>query len=239
MRIRSRWLTLAISKMIVILTKMLFWTCRKTYCFSASDTDPYVPIEKTRYLYCIWHDRILMTLFIGKPQNVAGLVSKHQDGSYVADTMNFLNIKPVRGSTQRGGTEALRQLMGVAKDYHIAITPDGPRGPRREIKQGIVFLASKTGNSIIPLAYHCKSYWSLKGNWTDLMIPKPFTKVAVFGGHPIPVPKKCSREQMDEIIQQLEAMMEHCEKQALRLVKGETPEQVLADNQPQETRAAA
>ncbi len=231
MRIRSRWLTRAAARLIIVLMRLVFWTCCKRYFPAEPGTNAYEDVGDDRHLYCVWHDQIVMILFSGKPQRAAGLVSKHQDGSYVADVMRMLNVKPVRGSTKRGGAEALKQLLEAAKDHHITITPDGPRGPRHEIKPGIVFLASHTGRKIVPTAFACRSYWSIKGNWTDMMIPKPFTTIIAFGGQPLDVPPNLSREGIAEYAAKLEAIMHQCEQHAQRLLGGESLEDVLAEDE--------
>ncbi len=130
-------------------------------------------------------------------------------------------------------------MMETAKDHHITITPDGPRGPRHELKPGIVFLASHTGRKIVPTAFICKRYWAIKGNWTDMMIPKPFTKIIALGGKPLEVPPDLSKEQMAEYLGKLKALMEDCEEKAKRLANGESAEIVLAEEVTNSKRAAA
>lgn len=239
MRIRSRRLTQVAAWGIVFFMRVLYATCRKSYYAVDPRTNAYEDVGSARHLYCIWHDQILMVLFSGRPQRAAGLVSKHQDGSYVADVMRMRGVKPVRGSTKRGGAEALRQLLETAENLHVTITPDGPRGPRHEIKPGIVFLASHAGRKIVPTAFYCKRFWSIKGNWTDMMLPKPFTRIVVVGGRPLEVPPQLSREGLAEYLQKLKTLMEDCEQKAKRLIQGESPEQVLAEEPATSTRIAA
>ncbi len=87
-------------------------------------------------------------------------------------------------------------MMTTAKDQHIVITPDGPRGPRRKMQSGIVFLASHTGRAIVPTAFACIRSWRIKGSWTDLLLPKPFTKIFLLAGEPVEVPPDLSREEV-------------------------------------------
>ena len=207
--------------------RMLFATCRTRFYETEPGTNAYQDLGDLHQLYCIWHDQIVMVLFSGRPLKSAGLVSKHQDGGYVADVMRFRGIKPVRGSTKRGGAEALRQLLESIGETHVTITPDGPRGPRRQIKPGIVFLASHSGRKIIPTAFACKRYWSIKGNWTDMMIPKPFTEITVLGGRPLEVPPDLDRAGIQRYAELLEARMRECEEQVQRLVKGQSFKEVV------------
>src|SRR6185369_6171521 len=117
-----------------------------------------------------------------------------QDGSYLTEFMRHVGIRGVRGSTNHGGDQALRELMRATSDCHVFITPDGPRGPRRVLKEGIVFLASRTGRSIVPCASGCTRAWSFQGRWTDLTLPKPFSRAIYVLGPPIHVPPGISRD---------------------------------------------
>ena len=228
MRIRSPLLTKLITRVGVVIVKLLFRTCRTQILADDPGSNIYRGTGSRRYLVSIWHDQIIMTLFIGRPQNTAGLVSQHQDGGYVAEVMKALGIAAVRGSTNRGGARAMRELMETTRDLNICITPDGPRGPRHELKTGLVFLASHTGRSIIPTAYACRRCWNIQGSWTDMMIPKPFTKIIVRGGMPIPVPPKLRRAGLDEYTAKLQAEMEKLEAEAAALIRGESlPRQQL------------
>lgn len=221
MRIRNRRLTRLLAWAAVGLLRLLFRTCRREFHLEAAGTNPYGRTGERRFLYCVWHDQIVMTVFSGRPRQMAGLVSRHQDGSYLSDAMEFVGIEPVRGSTSRGGVQALRQLIDKTRNLHVAITPDGPRGPRRQAKSGIVFLASRTGRSIVPTAYGCRRGWKIKGSWTDMLIPRPFTKIFALGGRPIAVPPDLARDGIDHYTAVLQGEMERLETKLERLMDGE------------------
>lgn len=222
MRIRSRFLTKLAGRLAALMFRLLFRTCRVQVVTDVPDISPYQETGTRRFLYCIWHDQLVMTIFSGRPQKMAGLVSQHQDGSYLSDAMEVLGITPVRGSTNRGGGRAMRELLERTKELHVAITPDGPRGPRHDLKTGIVFLASHAGRGIVPTAYTCKSCWKIRGSWTDMMIPKPFTQIFVRGGAPIFVPGDVSRDELETHRLRLQAAMERLEKEAEALARGES-----------------
>jgi lysophospholipid acyltransferase (LPLAT)-like uncharacterized protein len=227
MRIRSRRLTKLVAWLVTAFCRTLFATCRKELYPVGDDPNlcPYRELGSERYLFSVWHDHILAVLFSGRPRDMAGLVSKHQDGSYVAETMKLNGVLPVRGSTNRGGTEALRRMIEVARDRHIAITPDGPRGPRRRAKPGIVFLASHSGRKIVPIGFACRRAWRIRGNWTDMLVPKPFTKIIAVGGPAIAVPPNLTRAQQDEYVRLLDRRMEELDDYAARLLAGDPPVQ--------------
>jgi lysophospholipid acyltransferase (LPLAT)-like uncharacterized protein len=165
---------------------------------------------------------------------MAGLVSGHQDGSYLADAMKSVGIAAVRGSSKRGGSRAMGELLQRVRQFHVAITPDGPRGPRRKIKTGIVFLASHSGRAIIPGAYACRRSWTIRGSWTDMMIPWPFTEIHARGGPLFYVPPGIDRDELEQYAQRLEREMERLE--AL-VAAAATPRQ--AEDKPQQKPASA
>lgn len=232
MRIRSRLLTRIAATLAVALLRLLFRTCRVETHAAVPGISAYHPTGDRRYLYCVWHDQILMTVFTGRPWKMAGLVSRHQDGSYLADSMQMLGIRPVRGSTKRGGVRAMRELIDVTREFHVCITPDGPRGPRRTLKSGIVFLSSHTGRQIVPVAFACRRRWTIRGNWTDMMIPKPFTKIVALGSEPIAVPSGLQRDGIEHYTAVLQAEMDRLGDLAERLAHGHQPV-------PEEFKAAA
>ena len=110
----------------------------------------------------------------------------------------------VRGSTTRGGARAMIKLTKKALTGHsIAITPDGPRGPRRITQPGIVFLARKTGFPIIPIAAKISRYWELP-SWDRFVVPKPFAKVTLAFGEPIHVSRNISDKQVKQYCRAIE-----------------------------------
>jgi lysophospholipid acyltransferase (LPLAT)-like uncharacterized protein len=157
---------------------------------------------------------------LGKPK-IAALVSRHQDGSYLAEFMRYCNVRSIRGSSSRGGAQAMRELLAESDDYHIFITPDGPRGPHHETKDGIVFLASHTGRPIIPVTTLFTRAWHIRGSWTGQWIPKPFSRCLYLLGAPLVIPTDLSREQLGEQRQRLQSEMDRIEAKLARIALGE------------------
>jgi hypothetical protein len=208
MKIKSTLLTKFAAWLLVRGIQTLYLTVRRDEVAVVEDTVPCRPNVQGRYLFCTWHDTIVMPLFHGKQIHTAGMVSGHSDGSFLAYAMHYLHVKPVRGSSGTRGVKALREAITVAQDHHITITPDGPRGPRRKMKDGIVFLAAKSGRPIVPLAYRVSRCWRISGKWTDLVIPKPFSKVTAFLDKPIYVPKNIGREELDSITEEIQQRLD-------------------------------
>ncbi len=211
MKIRSRLLTQILAWTLVTSLKLLFRTLKKEFVVLNNDwdLDAYNVNVKGRYLYCTWHDSILMPLFLGQSEHMAAIVSQHQDGTYLAEVMRHLRIMPVRGSSRRGAVKALREALTAAETHHITVTPDGPRGPRRQMKDGIIYIASKSGRPIVPMTTDCERCWKIKGDWSDLVVPKPFSHVKLILHPPIHVPDNLDRQQIEAYTQQIQDAMDY------------------------------
>ncbi len=179
-------------------------------------TDPRHPDCERMYLYSIWHESIVMPVAMCSIKNMAGLVSRHQDGGILAMTMKRFGIRAVRGSSSKGGTRALRELLTATQNWHITITPDGPRGPRREVKSGIIYLASQSGTPIVCWAFACQNAWVVRGNWTDMVVPKPFSKVNAFVAPPVCVPPNLDRAGIEHYRQRVQRVMEELDQKVAR-----------------------
>lgn len=232
MKIRSKFLTKICAFSLVVIFRTLFSTCKKKIHFQVPKSN-YLIEEEEKFLICVWHHELVIPVLIVPQVNTAALVSQHQDGSYLADTMQMVGILPVRGSSSKGGAKAMKQLMEITKDHHIVITPDGPRGPREEIKSGIVFLASHSGRAILPTAYACKSYWKIKGSWTDMIIPKPFTTMTACVGEPIYIPPKLKKDQLRHYIGIVQKAMDELNVQTQNISKGFATELAPASPHPE------
>ncbi len=226
MRIRSRWLTWAAAGAAVGLSHLLFATCRKVYLGVDDKTKlNYVPgpDDYARYVLCVWHDALLVPTFTaprGLREKTCCLVSQHQDGSYLACAMALLGYSTVRGSSRRGGAQAVRQLLEDTSGKHIVITPDGPGGPRRELKAGAIFVASQLNYRILPGAYSATRAWRLKGRWTDMLIPKPFSTVYIAMGSPIEVPADLSKDQLRQYSAEVQRQMDLLTEEIESLASG-------------------
>ncbi|NNJ27417.1 lysophospholipid acyltransferase family protein [Alienimonas chondri] len=170
--------------------------------------------------YPFWHEWIVPYVFARPHASMAGLISQHRDGGYLADAMTAVGLKTVRGSTSRGGAAAVKQIMNECDSYDLGITPDGPRGPRRELKAGVVFLASRTGRPIVPSAVVCPSAWVVKGSWTDLVLPKPFSRIVYCGGPAIRIPADADRDELTRWQREIETAIARQESRAGTIAAG-------------------
>jgi len=181
----------------------------------AGDTAPKEPVT-----FCIWHNRLALCLEIyrryvkrhGPERRMAAMVSASKDGGILARVLEHYEVEPVRGSTSRCGRQALLELITWAeRGYDLAITPDGPRGPRYVVQDGVLSLAQITGFCIIPI-----SYWlSLKvqvRSWDRFQVPLPFCKCVVALGCPVRVPREATDEEREALRQQLERQLKELTK---------------------------
>jgi lysophospholipid acyltransferase (LPLAT)-like uncharacterized protein len=147
-----------------------------------------------RAIYAFWHAHMLLPAYVGRQRNVKVLISQHRDGEYIAQIVQRLGYSVARGSTTRGGAKALLKMIKKIKEESIslAITPDGPKGPRFVAQSGAILLGQKTQYPIIPVMICLAKYWELP-SWDRFCIPKPFSKARIFYGDPIMVPPKTGK----------------------------------------------
>lgn len=139
-----------------------------------------------RFIYAFWHQRQVYFTWAHRGVGAAVLVSRSKDGEMIAETMRLSNIGAVRGSSSRGGAAAVRELMEVLQSgLDIGITPDGPKGPAREVKDGAVFLAQKLGVPLLPITNALSRKLEIKKAWDRFQVPLPFGRAYVVYGEPI------------------------------------------------------
>lgn len=231
MKIRNRTLNRFLARIACWGFRLLLWTCRSQVIEQQPRTSPYTPNQPERYLYCLWHEMIVLHTFAGKHHDLAAIVSRHRDGGYLADAMRAVGVHPVRGSSSRGGAAAVKEIVAQLDGWHVAITPDGPRGPRHKMKPGILWLAAKTGRPIVPTIGICNNAWHLRLRWTTLTIPKPFSRVLLYGGPFFLVPDDLDRESLPRYAERLEAVMSELEREARGILGMTDGDEIVAPRQ--------
>lgn len=234
MKIRSPLVTRLTAGAFAGVVWLLFRVLKLEFREETPDTNPYTLVPPERYLYCVWHDSMVIPAFAGKHRATAALTSQHADGSFVAHVLRWVGVSTIRGSTNHMGAGAMRQLLRATEDKHIVITPDGPRGPRRQMSMGIAFLASRTGRAVVPTAYSCVRCWRIKGTWTDLIIPKPFARVYLLAGEPIRVPPDLGSDHLQPYVARIQAAMDRLNERAKCLSEGREPKEPFLEAIAQE-----
>jgi lysophospholipid acyltransferase (LPLAT)-like uncharacterized protein len=132
-----------------------------------------------------WHDRIFLGTYFFRDRGIVVMTSKSFDGEYIARFIQRLGYGSIRGSSSRGGAIALIEMIkSMRTGLPMALTLDGPRGPRYVAKTGALILAKKTGNPVLPFVVEAQNFWTVN-SWDKMQIPRPFTRAIVIVGEPI------------------------------------------------------
>lgn len=156
-------------------------------------------------VFVLWHGRLLPCSFYHRGEGLATLISQHQDGDYIAGIVEaWWGFDAIRGSSTRGGSAALRQIVRKLKSgTAVAITPDGPQGPRQKMKTGPLLAAQLAGVPIIPVSAGGGPAWWV-GGWDRFLIPRPFSRIRLLYGEPVYVPRDSTAEELDRQAMELE-----------------------------------
>ena len=196
----------------VSMTLRYRWIDRSDYLAAAGSPGPGI--------YCVWHNRLALCLeaYFGyvKKHNqapgMAAMVSASKDGALLASVLECYGVQPVRGSSSRRGSQALLELTTWSeRGYDLAITPDGPRGPRYVAQDGAISLAQLTGLPIMPVSYHLSRKIQVK-SWDRFQIPLPFCRCEMIFEKPIYVPRESSEEEREKLRLQLEQTLQGISK---------------------------
>jgi lysophospholipid acyltransferase (LPLAT)-like uncharacterized protein len=165
-----------------------------------------------------WHGRILPATFYFRRRGIVVITSENFDGEWIARIIERFWYGTARGSTSRGARKAMLQLVKDMKAGRPAgFTLDGPRGPARVAQPGAVWLASATGNPLLPFHLEASSHWSLR-SWDRTQIPKPFSTVALVVGEPMDVEQSASAETLEHARVELERRLGLLEERAHTLL---------------------
>ena len=150
-------------------------------------------------LFAFWHGRLLMMpLIYYRGKKLSFLVSPHRDGQVVGKALTRFGFHAILGSTTRKGFSAFKQMVKAHQSgSDLALTPDGPRGPRYRVQIGVIELAKLTGRPVIPLSFSASRRKIFK-TWDHFLLPYPFSKGVFIGGEPILVDSKGDRTHLEE-----------------------------------------
>ncbi len=202
--------------------------------------DPMRPEFDGQKIFIFWHEYLLAPLSFRSHCNTALLISRHRDGSWLAHAAHHLGFQIVRGSTGRGGTTALRELLRKGRQLNLATPPDGPRGPRRVLAPGTVYLASKLGLPIVALGLGYDRPWRLK-SWDRFALPRPFSRLRAIGGPAMHIPGDLDREGLDHYRREVQRMLNRLtdESEAWARSGNRKPAEVSGRRQPARYRRRA
>jgi lysophospholipid acyltransferase (LPLAT)-like uncharacterized protein len=210
----SRWLKQFLAESSPPLIAFLLRTFALALRFRIEDPQNLLTREPDQpRIWAFWHNRILMMPYLyGRlcpGRRMLMMVSRSRDGEFITRIMSRFGIDGARGSSSRGGSDALRELLRElerpqARD--IGITPDGPRGPREKVQDGVLALAANSGRAIYPITLRYGRCWKL-GSWDRFQIPRPGAVCRVIIGPTVAAPKSLEPSELDRVRGELERIL--------------------------------
>ena len=190
--------------------RMLLDALMKTVRFEVRDDPAYTALaaSKQPVVYTLWHGRLLPLTWHHRGRGIGALISLSKDGEYIARVVEGWGYQVVRGSTSRGGSRALAEMIRLGrKGRSLAFTPDGPRGPRERMKPGVLVAAMRAGIPIVPLSGAATRAWWFEG-WDRFLVPKPFSRIVLSHGAPLFIPPDTDEAGIERLSQQLESTLQ-------------------------------
>ncbi|WP_169544774.1 lysophospholipid acyltransferase family protein [Sneathiella aquimaris] len=207
----------AIKGLAGLLAALYIWLVYRTSrwtVMNAGQAHRYLANEDP-FILAFWHGRLLMMpTVVLKKSKVHVLISHHADGEIISRAIGHWGQKSIRGSTSKGALPAIKDMLRVLKDREIAvITPDGPRGPRMRVQDGVIRMAAMSGVPVIPVSFSSTRGKCLS-SWDRFFVAKPFGKGVVLWGDPIHVPRKNEDGAYDNAKKEIENQLTELTQQA-------------------------
>lgn len=208
MKIQHPLLVKAVGVTGAWLVRRFAGSCRYHFRYADPTTNPEVARRLGhRYIYAFFHEVMLFPAYYWAWPEMQILISDHRDGELITQVVKRLGFSVVRGSTSRGGARALREMSLRIDQGHLCVTPDGPRGPRRSVHQGVAYLGSRTGLPIVGAGMAFKRPWRAK-SWDRFCVPRPFSQAACVVPEAVVVPQDAGRDTIEACRQEVERRMQ-------------------------------
>ena len=186
-----------IPPLAAFLIKLLMLSCRLVKVEGLERAEEAVSQTGGGAVYATWHQRMPYHFHYFGSRHVTIMISQSRDGEYAARVASWLGFRNVRGSSTRGGSRALREMVQEIREGAIAgMLADGPQGPARVAKMGSVMMARDTGVPLIPVLWGADRCWVFN-SWDKYLVPKPFARVAVLYAEPIRIPSAAQGDAME------------------------------------------
>jgi len=169
---------------------------RTTLRVELLNSERYADLKAKRVpiLFALWHGRMFLAIDAHRNEGIVTMASQSKDGNIITRWLENNGYLVTRGSTSRGGSEALRRMVRhVRSGHNVALTVDGPKGPARVVQSGVVRLARMTDAWILPISFSSSLPLFLR-SWDRYLLPKPFSRNVVAYGEPFAVPQEMSDE---------------------------------------------
>jgi lysophospholipid acyltransferase (LPLAT)-like uncharacterized protein len=175
--------------------------------------------ERRRFVLAFWHRHLLLMRYAYRGDRMNVLISRSRDGEIIASAMEHLGLETVRGSSSRGGVAGLRAILRRAREgSDLGFTPDGPRGPAKQVQPGVLLAAAAAGLPIVPVASGA-SRAKVLGSWDRMLLPLPGSRVVLAFGEPLAIAREARPE---AVAPSLAAALDAVEARAASLA-GERP----------------
>jgi len=209
---KAEWRQRFVAALVYLLVRCVAGTVR----FKLNEgADLFKGEPREKLIFAFWHNRLALSVMLYRryilkfapERRIAGMVSASRDGALLARIFEHFGVEAVRGSSSRRGGQALLELTTWAeRGYDLAITPDGPRGPRYVVQDGVISTAQLTGLPIVPVSYRLN--WKIQsGSWDRFQIPLPFARCEITTGQVLRVPREANDGEREELRKRLEAEM--------------------------------
>jgi len=192
---------------IATLVRQWMGSLRYQGAFYDPTLDPAGPRFSGPALFIFWHEYIPFMFYLRGHCQTAMLVSQHKDAELLSRAAGIMGFDLVRGSSRRGGLTALRIMMQKGKAMNLTMTPDGPRGPRRTLAPGCLYVASKLGMPLVPLGLGYDHPWRNTRAWDHFAIPRPGSRACAVIGPAIYLPAHLDREALEVWRKKIEAVL--------------------------------
>jgi lysophospholipid acyltransferase (LPLAT)-like uncharacterized protein len=200
MKLRSPWLIRLAACVTGAVLRVWLGTLRVRMRSADGRQHPPDPAVE-RYVYAFWHESLLAPAKMRTKAQI--MISQSADGEFITQVCHRLGIGVVRGSSSRNGALGLLDMLRAKGGLHLALTPDGPRGPRRRVQAGVVLLASCTGLPIVPVGVGFTRAWRAR-SWDRFAVPCPFSTLVGVLGEPIQVAPQIDRTGLEQAREQVE-----------------------------------
>lgn len=213
MRIKSKLVNKAGGLLIASTTRVWMATLDHQIAFYDPTADPIHPDYSGSAIFLFWHEYIAAPFYLRGHSNIAMLLSQHQDAEWLSHAARLMGFETVRGSTNRGGVAALRQLLRKSRSMNLAITPDGPRGPRRRLAPGPIYLSSRLGIPLIVFGVGYDRPWRV-ATWDRFALPKPYSRARIVVSPRLQIPSGLDRDAAEQYRQHVESLLNNLTEQA-------------------------
>ena len=201
---------------LAIATAARHWMSTLDYraCFYDDSVDPAADNFVGPTITLGWHEYITFLFYLRGYCNIGLLVSRHRDAEILNEAARHMGYATIRGSTNRGGTMAIRELQRRSQTMNVGITPDGPRGPRRRVAAGAIYLSSRQQIPLVLMGMGYDQPYRFTSAWDQFAIPRLYSRARAIASPRIQIPADLDRDGIEHYRQRIESMLNRFTREA-------------------------